>query len=101
MIGDLMTIQYLALLFVGILVLLWIFFEPSRRPPRKEKRAIFACGMDIPPEELNVPPDSYYRYMRGFLGTRYLARLHSGKLSSYISWIIIGAAFIMAMLILW
>jgi hypothetical protein len=102
MIEDLIIIQYLALIFVAVLILLWIFFEPSARSPKRDKKRIFACGMDIPPEKLNIPSDSYYEYMKRFLRTGYLARLHSGKLSNYISWIIIGAALIMAaMLILW
>ncbi len=58
--------------------------------------------MEISARELNVPPDSYYEYMKRFFRTGLLARLHSGRLSEYVIWIIIGTALIMAMmLILW
>ncbi len=103
MTGDLLMIQYLAAVFVAVLALLWVVLESSRKPPkRREKSRIFACGMDAVPQELNVPQDSYYNYMLRFLRTGALARAHSGKLSDYIAWIIIGTA-IMAvfMVMLW
>jgi hypothetical protein len=104
MIQDIVFIQYLALVFGAALALLWIVHELSRNPPRKsrEKSRMFACGMDMPPRDAAMPSDSYYGYLKRLLGTGYLARLHSGKLSDYNIWIIIGTALIMAvMLILW
>ncbi|MCK4714024.1 MAG: hypothetical protein KAT35_00490 [Candidatus Aenigmarchaeota archaeon] len=104
MIQDLVLIQYLALVMGATLALLWIVHEFSRNPPRKsqEKSRMFACGMDVSPEDAALPSDSYYSYLKRLLGTRHLARLHSGKLSDYNIWIIIGTALIMAvMLILW
>ena len=102
MIEDLLTIQYLALVFAAVLALLWIVFEVSRKPPSKarEKRRIFACGMDVAPEELNVPQESYYQYMKMFFRTGLLSKAHSGKLSTYIAWILIGLAVIMAVMVM-
>ncbi len=104
MIEDLLTIQYLALVFAAILALLWIVFETSRRTPEKprEKARIFACGMEAAPEELNVPSESYFDYMKKIFRTDLLARAHSGRLSTYVVWILIGLAVIMAvMVMLW
>ncbi len=104
MMNDLASIQYLALALLSSAALLWIVHELSRKPPRKpaEKSRMFACGMDVHPEDSAMPSDSYYRYLRRLLGTRHLARLHSGRLSEYNIWIMIGTALIMAaMMILW
>jgi hypothetical protein len=104
MIEDLFMLQYLALAFIGILAIIWIVFEVSNRPPRggRPKSRIFACGMECSPAELNVPPGSYYECLKRILRTGFLARLHSGRLSEYIIWIIMGTCFIMIMMvILW
>jgi hypothetical protein len=102
MIEDLFAIQYIALAFAGVIALLWIVLELSRKPPAKprEKARIFACGVDATPDKLNVPSESYYDYMKRFFRTRYLSAAHSGKLSHYVSWIIVGLAVIMAMLVM-
>lgn len=102
MIEDLLSIQYIALAFAGIIALLWIVLELSRKPPikPKEKMKIFACGIEATPDKLNVPSEGYFEYMRRFFRTRYLSSAHSGKLSQYIAWIIIGLAVIMAILVM-
>jgi hypothetical protein len=104
MMEDLFTIHYLALAFAAVLALLWIVFESSRKPPLKprEKARIFACGMEASPGELNVPQEGYYGYMKRFFRTERLSEAHSGRLSSYIAWIIIGLAIILSvMVIMW
>ena len=101
---DLVAIQYIALAFAGVAALLWVVLEASRRPPSRarEKVRIFACGTEAVPEEMNVPPGSYFDYMRRFLRAGSLGRAHSGRLSDYVAWIIIGLAAIMAvMVMLW
>lgn len=103
MIADIFGIHYLALTLFGVMVLLWFVFELSSNPPRrgrKEKSRIFACGVESSPGELNVSEDSYYRYMKRFLGSDILGRLHSGRLSDYVVWIILGTAFIMAVMLI-
>jgi hypothetical protein len=104
MIEDLIAIQYIALAFGGAVALLWIVLESSRKPPARarKKARIFACGTEAAPEELNVPPGGYLDYMKGFFRTGFLARMHSGRLSDYVAWIIIGLALIIAvMVMLW
>lgn len=104
MMEDLMAMQYLALAFAAMIALLWIIFEASRRRPEKprEKARIFACGVEATPGELNVPQRSYYQYMKRFFVTGLLARAHSGRLSTYIAWILAGLVVIMAaMVMMW
>ena len=103
MIEDLFGIHYIALAFLGMLILLWIVLELSGNRPRrerKEKSRIFACGMEASPGQLNVSQESYYEYMKRFLGSEPLARLHSGRLSDYVTWIIFGTVLIMAMMLM-
>ncbi len=104
MMEELMAMQYLALALAAVIALLWIIFEASRREPKKprEKARIFACGTEATPGELNVPQGSYYQYMKRFFVTGPLARVHSGRLSTYIAWILAGLAVIMtAMVMMW
>jgi hypothetical protein len=104
MIEDLLAMQYLALAFAAVLALLWIIFESSRRRPEKpqEKSRIFACGTEATPGELNVPSEGYFDYMKKLFVTEPLARAHSGRLSTYVIWILTGLAVIMAvMVMLW
>ena len=104
MIEGLLTIHYLALALAGTMALLWILLEATEKKPSRprERARIFACGMDDVPQQLNVPEHSYYNYLLRLLRTETLANLHSGKLSSYVIWILMGMALILSvMLILW
>jgi hypothetical protein len=104
MIEGLLTIHYLALALAGTMGLLWILLEATEKKPLRpmEKARIFACGIKESPEMLNVPEHSYYNYLLMLLRTEALANLHSGKLSSYVTWILMGMALILSvMLILW
>lgn len=104
MTAELLTLQYLALAFAVVLALLWVIFEASRRSPDKPKRKsrIFACGMEASPSQLNVPSGNFYEYIKRFLRSERLSELHSGKLSHYIVWILIGMALVMVFVVgLW
>ena len=104
MMEELLYMQYIALAFLAVLALLWIVFEASRKQPGKarEKARIFACGMDASPDSLNVPQQGYFGYMKRFFRTDRLSDAHSGRLSSYLAWIIAGLAVILAaMVIMW
>ena len=102
--SDLFSVYYLALALTGVLALLWIILEASEKKPSRPQFSsrIFACGMKASPNELNIHSMNYYDYMKRFFRTELLARAHSGNLSHYITWILVGMAFIMAvLLILW
>ncbi len=103
-IPGLSEIQYLALAMLGLLALLWLLFEASSSPPSrkhlKEKERMFACGMEMEPEDMNVPQESYFASANRFLRTDLVGRLHTGRLSDYTILIIIGTAIIMAALMI-
>ena len=104
MIEDIYILQYVAIIFGSVVLFLWILLGAFEKPPRSNKRksAIFSCGTGMKAGELNVSHGNYYKYMKRFLGAGYLARLHSGRLSDYVIWIIAGTAAVMAaMVILW
>jgi hypothetical protein len=96
-------IQYAAMALAGLLFLVWITYKSSRHPSRKKaSRSIYSCGMGYEPDEMGVSQEGYYDYMRRFLRADLIGRLHSGRLSTYTSWIMIGTAMILAAaLILW
>ena len=104
MIEDIFTFYYVAISFLGVIAMLWIVFEATERKPtrQKEKQIMFACGTESSPEDLNVSSWNYYEYMKKFLLAGHLSRLHSGKLSTYMAWILIGMVVIFSvMLIAW
>lgn len=99
-----LVIYQITIAFAVILALSWVVYEITERKPSKKSRKsrIFACGMDQGPSELNVPSTNYYEQLNNFLQTERLSRLHSGRLSDYISWILIGMVFVITMLVvLW
>jgi hypothetical protein len=102
MIQDLLNMQYIALAFVAVMALLWIILESSRKPPsgRQAKQKPFACGMNVPANQLNVNSGSYYQFMKKLFLTGRLADIHSGKLSNYLAWIVIGLAIIMLLVVM-
>jgi len=104
------SVFYISIVFGAAFGLLWVVFELSEKKPKKThpighrraKESIFAGGLDSKPSELNIPPTNYYGYLRKVLRTERLSRLHSGKLSTYISWMLIGMALIIGMMVaLW
>jgi hypothetical protein len=103
-IGDLFTMYYVASGLVAVLAILWIVLEATERRPSLPKKSsrIFACGMEVSPGELNVPSGSYYDYLKRFLFAEKLAEAHSGDLSVYVGWILVGIAVIIStLMILW
>lgn len=104
MIEDIFSLYYLALALAGVVAILWIIFEASEKKPagRKEKTRMYTSGTGISPQDLNIQEPNYYEYMKRFLRAESLARLHSGDLSTYMAWILIGMALIFSvMLIAW
>ena len=98
------SVFYISLAFGTAFALLWVVFELTEKKPRKTraKESIFTGGLDIKPGELNIPSTNYYGYLRQVLRTEYLSRFHSGRLSTYLSWMLIGMALIIGMMVaLW
>ena len=101
---TIMTLHMIAGAFLLVALLLWALLEITRRPPskRKAKSSMYLGG--LPPDSFDqeLPQSGYYRQMMMFLRSGALSRLHTGKLSDYSVWVIIGTIVIMALaLMLW
>lgn len=83
------------LVFLGIFLAVYLI---GRRPGKKKGREIYACGEDISPERLNVPQDSFFRVFTKTLRIDWLRRMHTGNVSDYLVWIILGLIFIIVIL---
>ncbi len=87
------------LLLLGFFLMIYVL---GKHPTSKKEQKIFACGEDIPPERLNIPQDSFYNVFSKSLGIRWLKRMHTGNLSDYLLWIVVGLIFIITVLsVLW
>ncbi|RKY00526.1 MAG: hypothetical protein DRP54_05330 [Spirochaetes bacterium] len=81
-----------------------IFYFISRKPHKKdkEKQTIYICGEDMKPEKLNIPPETFYRYLINLFKLKKLRKWHSGNLNDYLLWILAGlVAVIIIMVMLW
>jgi hypothetical protein len=94
--------QNIIMMFLVFLAVFMVIYAIGKRPVRRKEQKIYACGEDIPPERLNVPQDSFYRVFVKSLRIVWLERLHSGNLSDYLLWIVLGLAFMVIVLsMLW
>lgn len=99
---QVLVMQNIIIMFLVLLGIFLVIYIIGKRPVRKKDQGIFACGEDIPPEHLNVPQDSFYRVFVRSLRVAWLKRMHTGNLSDYLLWIIVGMIFIvMALSIIW
>ena len=82
-----------ALLFFFIVSLIgYALYNITRRKGKPEpgKEIIYACGEDMQPEELNIPPETFYEYLIDLFRVKKLRRLHSGVLNDYLLWVLAG-----------
>ena len=52
------------------------------------------------PEELNIPPETFYEYLIDLFRVKKLRRLHSGVLNDYLLWVLAGTLAAMAALMI-
>ncbi len=99
---QVLIMQNIIIIFLVLLGVFMIIYRLGKHPPRKKDQKIFACGEDIPPEHLNIPHESFYRIFMKSTRVEWLRRMHSGNLSDYLLWILIGLIFMVMMIsILW
>jgi hypothetical protein len=106
MITEIYVAQKLALagfaIFVFLIILQMVSRKMQIRITPKERRQIYACGEDLDPEYLNIPHGSFYKTIIRMLGFVRMTRSHTGDLSTYLAWILIGVvAIIGVLMILW
>ena len=93
-------------MFLLVLALVSLVYYLSRRsgPVKvgREKTRIYACGEDELPENMNVNEAGFFRLMGRILGFEKIKNIHSGDLSSYLTWIFIGMLIlILVMVMMW
>ncbi len=85
--------------FIGLAI-----YRISRksRPRKGEKHMIYTCGEDMEPEDLNIPPETFYEYFIDLFKIKKLRKWHSGVLNDYLLWIFVAmVVLIILMVIYW
>ena len=100
---ELIAIQYLGLAFAGIVFVLFIVSKMfSNKNEKKQAKRMYSCGMGLLPHEFRLPQESFYNYLKKITGAEKISALHSGKLTTYMIWIVVGAAIILSLaMVLW
>jgi hypothetical protein len=85
--------------FIVSLIGLAIYRSTKKRNIRERaKFSIYTCGEDLDPEDLNIPPETFYEYLIGMFKMRKLREWHSGNLNDYLLWLFAGMILIIVML---
>jgi hypothetical protein len=86
--------------FIVSLIGLAIYRSTKKRSRRERaKVSIYTCGEDLNPEDLNIPPETFYEYLIGMFKLRKLRDLHSGSLNDYLLWLFAGMVIIIVILL--
>ncbi len=95
---QVMMMQNIILMFLILLGIFLLIYMIGKRPGKKSGRQIYACGEDISPEKMNIPHESFYKVFVKALKIDSLKKMHTGNLSDYMMWIVIGLLFIVVIL---
>jgi hypothetical protein len=81
--------------FIGLAL-----YRSTKKRSRKEraKISIYTCGEDLDPEDLNIPPETFYEYLIGMFKLRKLREWQSGSLNDYLLWLFAGMVIVIVML---
>ncbi|MEE9323490.1 MAG: hypothetical protein V3U72_03000 [Candidatus Aenigmarchaeota archaeon] len=92
--------SFFILTFVGFIGLGFLIYFLGNRKSRFEemKFETYTCGEPFP--KVRVSPENFYAAIKKGLGIRDMQRAHSGKLSDYLLWFLIGMVVVMLM-VLW
>ncbi len=84
-------------LFIALGVIIYATGRRATRP-ENEKYKTYTCGE--PFDKVSISPDNFYRAAKKSIGIKDLRELHSGKLSDYLLWFVVGVAVIL-ILVVW
>ncbi|MCK5023416.1 MAG: hypothetical protein KAS04_04550 [Candidatus Aenigmarchaeota archaeon] len=89
-----------SLVFIGFTVIGFLIYFMGNRKTRYEKMKLetYTCGEPFP--EVSIGPDNFYVAIKKNLGIRNLRHIHSGKLSDYLLWFLIGLAALIFMVVM-
>jgi hypothetical protein len=63
---------------------------------------MYASGEDLKPSRSNIPAESFYKVLTKSFGFDRFAKLHTGDLSRYLTWIFTGlVAVIILLMLVW
>jgi hypothetical protein len=71
----------------------------ARQPKKSEqfKEDTYTCGEPLP--DIRVQADNFYQAIRSTLRLRKLRHLHSGDLSDYVLWMLVGLTLILVLVV--
>lgn len=89
--------SFFILAFFGFMGLGFLIYLMGNRKSRfeKDKFETYTCGEPFPKTE--VSPQNFYVAIKKNLGIREMRDMHSGKLSDYLLWFLIGLVAVMIM----
>lgn len=93
---SLFVLAFLGFIFLGFLIYLL-----GNRKTREEgmKYETYTCGEPFPRVEMST--ENFYHAIKKALGIRDLKTYHSGKLSDYLLWIMIGTVILILLTVIW
>lgn len=86
--------------FFGFILLGYLIYRLGSRSYSKEKgkEDVYTCGE--PFEKVEILSDNFYQAITENVNFRIIQKIHTGKLSDYILWILIGiASFVLLILV--
>lgn len=89
----------LFLLFMGVFFIIYQLSKRLGKKYPKKGEAIYACGEDIKPEQLNVPTASFYTVLIRAFGLKKIKKIHSGNMTTYLIWIFAGIIILLLVLL--
>ncbi len=96
--NQVLIMQNIIVVFLLLLLIFLVIYAVGKKPVKRKRQKIYACGEDVSPERLNVPHDSLYRVFMRSLRLEWLRRMHTGNLSDYLVWIVTGLVVIVIIL---
>jgi hypothetical protein len=75
-------------------------YSLGRYPRKKEdyKEEAYTCGEPLP--DIQVPSDSFYQAIKRTLKVRRLHEFHTGNLSDYLFWVLVGLTAIILLVVM-
>ncbi len=86
--------------FFGFILLGYLIYSMGSRSYRKEKgkEDVYTCGE--PFDKVEIRSENFYQAITDNMNFRMIQEIHTGKLSDYILWILIGiASFVLLILV--
>jgi len=100
---EVLIMQNIIITFLILLgIFLGIYLLGKKHSKKRRGQEIYACGEDIQPEHLNLPDESFYQVFIKKMRIEWLRRAHTGNISDYLAWMVLGLVFIIILLsVLW